>query len=101
MFDCAEGRMYDVLMEGYNNVWILDVDGVHLLIVFEKSDEGGDQADGGVDPLRTLTRHRSAVLPRIEHAGVTVNRFTVVADGSTGVTTPPESYAQRALLRRP
>ena len=71
----------------YNDVWILDVDGVRLdRCALGRSTHGDCRvrgpADRRVDPHRTLTRHRSAVPSQIEHAGVTMNRFTVVADSA-------------------
>ena len=50
--------------EGYHQVWILDVDGVRLVIdafslAPSETVKSELRADGGVDPLRTLTRHRS------------------------------------------
>ena len=58
-----------VSLSDSKDVWILDVDGVRLMIGSairgdqesgrpRRGSEGRDPADGGVDPLRTLTRHR-------------------------------------------
>ena len=70
-FEYSPGEEDDAncLLSDYKDVWILDVDGVLLMIgsriggdldldVPEEGSEGRDPADGGVDPLRTLTRHR-------------------------------------------
>ena len=73
-FDCFSGSPIP-LQPGNNEAWIVDVDGVRLVLAAWLEEAPSDTvkvrgpADRGVDPLRALTRHGSAVLPRIEHAG--------------------------------
>ena len=63
------------LQPGNNEAWIVDVDGVRLVLAAWLEEAPSDTVKSEVRQIvesihfGALTRHGSAVLPRIEHAG--------------------------------